>query len=220
MKRANFLEEHKSATGSFIKDEDPHNSSTNNNRTKVATSKRAEEVLEIDAFEPSEMFGASGYHSRPHESRLLREHIGHSALQRGMSPPANVKELSSDSRSSANIIEQQSPSIEATQKSMNSSHYQLTKYNRSAYKLKQYISDVNKINLRQSEINAKHQQRKLASNAVVRAKKRSTAANAANNSRKSGSKLHVSTEKLRATANSSPHTAGQLMKKSFATLQH
>ena len=80
MKRANFLDEYKSGTGSFIKDEDVHNSSTNNNRTKVATSKRSEEVLEIEAFEPSENFGASAYHSRPHDSRLIKEHIGHSAL--------------------------------------------------------------------------------------------------------------------------------------------
>ena len=80
MKRANFPEEHKSGAGSFIKDEDRHNSSTNNNRTRVATSKRSEEVLEIEAFDPSDNFGASAYHSRPHESRLMKEQIGHSAL--------------------------------------------------------------------------------------------------------------------------------------------
>ena len=44
-----------------------------------------------------------------------------------------------------------------TLKTLNSSDYQLTKFNRSAYKLKQYISDVNKINLRQSELQAKQQ---------------------------------------------------------------
>ena len=51
LKRATFVEEHKSAAGSFIKDEDPHNNFTNNNRTKVATSKRSEEPLVIDLFE-------------------------------------------------------------------------------------------------------------------------------------------------------------------------
>lgn len=39
------------------------------------------------------------------------------------------------------------------QKVLNNSHSHLTKYNRSAYKLKQYISDVNKINAKQLKKN-------------------------------------------------------------------
>ena len=42
-------------------------------------------------------------------ARSVGSHIGAAALQRGMSPPAHVKNVSSDSRSSANIIENQSP---------------------------------------------------------------------------------------------------------------
>ena len=88
-----------------------------------------------------------------------------------MSPPANVKELSSDSRSSANIVEQHSPTEaggDITQKNLNASRNQLTKYNRSAYKLKQYISDVNKINMRQSQLSSGGQQYKI--NVVAKGK--------------------------------------------------
>ena len=70
-----------------------------------------------------------------------------------MSPPANVKELSSDSRSSANIVEHHSPHHDDSRigekaKKMTASRCHLAKYNKSAYKLKQTISDVHKMNLR------------------------------------------------------------------------
>ena len=85
LKRANFVEEHKSGAGSFIKDEDPHNSFTNNNRTKVATSKRSEEVLDTDAFEYINEKGW-GYRSKQNDERIRGKlyhglnHIRQSAL--------------------------------------------------------------------------------------------------------------------------------------------
>ena len=72
-----------------------------------------------------------------------------------MSPPAHLKEISSDSKSSANIIENLSPKADhLDQQMVNNSTTHLTKYNRSAYKLKQYISDVNRINAKQMKKNS------------------------------------------------------------------
>jgi len=82
--------------------------------------------------------------------------------------------LSSDSRSSANIVDHASPTESnanyyVTSKNLNANRQQLTRYNQSN-KLKQYIADVNKINLRKSEILAKQQSRKETRNIFAEAK--------------------------------------------------
>lgn len=121
MKKPNNLDEPKqplrsglgTCTGSFIQDEEAPNSFTNDNQTKVASAHRGKHnesgQLSLDELQPQRE-GRSAY-------------IGQSALRRGMSPPANIKELSSGSQSSENIVDHHTPHSDATQNKLNESRY-------------------------------------------------------------------------------------------------
>ena len=125
MKRASFLDasHYKSGlgttTGSMIKEEIVPNCHTNENRTKVKNEMVHD--VQIEVIDQLNAVKSQGYQTKssgddiPSSQVALKlrksggsgglNYLGKSALQRGMSPPAHVKELSSDSRSSANIVE-------------------------------------------------------------------------------------------------------------------
>ena len=124
MKRASFIDSHYknglgTTTGSMIKEEVVPNCHTNENRTKVKNEMVHD--VQIEVIDQLNAVKSQGYQTKSSGDEIQLSHValglsksggsgglnylGQSALQRGMSPPAHVKELSSDSRSSANIVE-------------------------------------------------------------------------------------------------------------------
>ena len=125
MKRASLLDasHYKSglgtATGSMVREEIVPNCVTNDNQTKVKN--EMVHNVQIEIIDQLNAVKSQGYQTKSSGDDITSSqvalklcksggsgglnYLGQSALQRGMSPPAHVKELSSDSRSSANIVE-------------------------------------------------------------------------------------------------------------------